>query len=125
MELSATAKVWNRAALESGGDAPLEGDRALAALLAVHGMIMNGGLDHALEVLDSDEWAAGIAAFCYFGLSEAASVLETATEAKLGLELLNSKYWALIPEDGTLVAAFEKKYFASPDVFAPLQVENA
>lgn len=125
MELSVTATVWNRAALESGGKAPLEGDRALAALLAVHGMVMNGGFDHALEVLDADEWAAGIAGFHYFGLTEVASVLEAATSAELGLEMLNSKYGALIPEDGKLVAAFEKKYLTSPDVFASLEAENA
>jgi len=120
MELSDTGKIWNRAALESGGEAPLEGDKALAALLAVHGMIMNGGIDHVLEVLDVGELAAGIAGFHYFGLAEAASVLEAATEADIGLELLSSKYAVLIPEDDTIVSAFEKKYVASPDVFAAL-----
>ena len=125
MELSDQSRVWNRAALDAGGEAPLQGDAALAALLALHGMIMNGGIDHALEVLDVAEFADGIAAFRYFGLDEAACVLEAATQADIGLELLNSKYGALIPDDGALVTAFEKKYAASPDVFAALEDENA
>jgi len=91
MELSITAKVWNRAALESGGEAPVERDRAFAALLAVHGMAMNRGLEHALEVLDVHEWVAGIVGFRYLGLTEAVSVLGAATSAEIGLELLNSK----------------------------------
>ena len=53
MELSDQSRVWNRAALDAGGEAPLQGDAALAALLALHGMIMNGGIDHALEALDA------------------------------------------------------------------------
>jgi len=117
--------VWNRAALEGGGKAPLEGDAALAALLAMHGIIMNGGIAHALEVLDVAEFADGIAALRYFGLDEAASVVETATRADIGLELLNSKYSALIPNDAALVAAFEKKYATSPDLFAALEDEHA
>jgi hypothetical protein len=32
MDLPVEARVWNRAALESGGADPREGDRALAAL---------------------------------------------------------------------------------------------
>jgi hypothetical protein len=41
--------VWNRAALDGGGPKPRDGDRALADLLLAHGLIMNGGLGHALE----------------------------------------------------------------------------
>ena len=51
MQLSLADQIWNRAALESGGPAAREGDRALAALLLAHGMVMNGGVGHALEVL--------------------------------------------------------------------------
>ena len=94
-------------------------------MLAVHGMIMNGGLDHALEALDPGELAAGIAGFRYFGLTEAASVLEAANVADIGRELLSSKYGALVPDDGTLMSAFEEKYVASPDVFASPQGWNA
>jgi hypothetical protein len=34
--------VWNRAALQFGGASPREKDAMLSALLAVHGLIMNG-----------------------------------------------------------------------------------
>ena len=125
MELSERDHVWNRAALEAGGAIPPEGDRALAALLAVHGMVMNGGIDHAVEALTAGEFAAGIAGFRYFDLLEVASVLEAAIVADVSWELLNSKYGALVPEDGTLVRAFARKYLASPAAFAPLGRVNA
>jgi hypothetical protein len=57
-ELSTADRVWNRAALDAGGSPPREGDRALAALLLAHGMIMNGGVDHAVEALSAEELAA-------------------------------------------------------------------
>lgn len=125
MELAETYKVWNRAALEAGGANPLEGDKALTALLAVHGMIMNGGVDHALEVLPALEFAAGIAGFRYFGLAEVAAVLEAASAADLGWERFNLRYAALIPADDTIVDAFRQKYHASPEVFAPPGSANA
>lgn len=125
MHLSERDHVWNRAAVEAGGAAAREGDRALASLLAVHGMVMNGGIDHAIEVLATAEFAAGIAGFRYFDLVEVASVLEAATVADMGWGLLNSKYGALVPEDAILVRAFERKYLASPAAFAPLGGVNA
>jgi hypothetical protein len=125
MELADRDKVWNRAALQSGGAKLLEGDMALIALLAVHGMIMNGGVDHALEVLSPPDFAAGIAAFRYFGLGEVAAVLEAATASGMGWERFNATYAALVPADDTIVEAFHQKYRAFPEVFAPLVSANA
>jgi hypothetical protein len=51
-------KVWNRATLQSGGAAPKSGDRALAVLLLVHGLVMNGGVHHALESAQTSELRA-------------------------------------------------------------------
>ena len=121
MELSDPNKVWNRAALESGGKAGLQGDRALSALLAVHGMIMNGGVYHALEALSAAEFADGIAGFRYFGLCEVANVLDAASIADMGWDLFDAKYGTLIPDDGVLSQAFEQKYTAFPNAFAPLE----
>jgi hypothetical protein len=59
-------QIWNRAALDSGGDSPLEGDQSLTDLLYFHGMAMNGGLGHAFEVLSDDEQAAAIDGFRFF-----------------------------------------------------------
>jgi len=125
MELNERDKVWNRAALEAGGANPLEGDKALAALLSVHGMVMNGGVDHALDVLPPSEVAAGIAGFRYFGLAEVAAVLEAASASNLDREFFDLKYAALIPADDIVVDAFHRKYRASPDAFAPLGSANA
>lgn len=108
MELNDRDKVWNRAALEAGGANPLEGDEALAALLTVHGLVMNGGVDHAIEVLAPSEVASGIAGFRYFGLVEVAAVLEIASASNLGWERFNSRYAALIPADDIIVEAFHR-----------------
>lgn len=120
MGVSDSDNIWNRAAFEGGGPTPLEGDVALAALLAVHGMVMNGGTDHAIEVLDAFEFAAGVAGFRYFGLLEAASMLEAAQMPQADHLDLNARYGALIPNDSTLVEAFKAKLLVSPAVFAPL-----
>lgn len=58
--------IWNRAALEAGGPAPGDGDRALAAMLAAHRLIMNGGVLHTVGVLDATAVAAACAGFEYF-----------------------------------------------------------
>ena len=70
--------VWNRAALEDGGPTPAEGDLALAALLRAHGVVMNGGVDHALEVLSAAELRAALAGYRYFGFEQIALLLEDA-----------------------------------------------
>lgn len=49
--LSDSDRIWNRAALENGGREPRAGDRSLAALLAFHGLAMNGGVSHATHVV--------------------------------------------------------------------------
>jgi hypothetical protein len=41
--------IWNRAALERGGAAPGVADRALADVLAFHGLVMSCGVLDALE----------------------------------------------------------------------------
>jgi hypothetical protein len=121
MELSYVDKIWNRAAMEAGGVAPLEGDVALAALLVVHGMVMNGGVDHALDVLDSTEIMAGVVGFRYYGFHEVADLLEdVAPGANSDFQEVNEAYWELVPMDSTLSDAFEEKFLRSPEVFAPL-----
>ena len=58
-------RVWNRAAMEEGCVSPRAGDRALSALLLVHGMVMNGGVHHALESVDPAELAAGADGYAF------------------------------------------------------------
>lgn len=122
MEHSRQDQIWNRACLESGGASPAEGDRALAALLLAHSIIMNGGVVHALECLSQWEISAAIAGFSYFGLAEASPVLSQAHDDSEGTEArLNRMYCAAVPSDETLAHAFRVKLLASPEAFAPTE----
>lgn len=117
MDLPVEVRVWNRAALESGGAEPREGDRALAALLLAHGLVMNGGVHHAVEVLSEDEIRAAISGFGFFSLAAVGRLFE---EAKtLDEEAANQRYWALIPDDEAIDRRFRVVFLSSPDAFAP------
>ena len=117
MDAAVEVHVWNRAALEGGGANPCEGDRALAALLLVHGLVMNGGVHHALEVLSQEEIRTAIAGFEFFSLSPVGQLLEVAQT--LEEEAANRQYWALIPDDARIQARFRILFQSSPYAFAP------
>lgn len=68
------------AAMESGGVSPGAGDRALAALLVVHGLVMNGGVHHALEWVQPTELSAAIEDYAYFGFDDVAAFLRGAAD---------------------------------------------
>ena len=106
--------------MDLGGPDPREGDTALAALLLAHGMIMNGGVDHALEALSKEQYAAAVRGFRYFGLSEAAAVLEKAAAGVPDAAALDVEYGRVVSDDGRLVHAFRLKLVASPEAFAPI-----
>lgn len=121
MRLQLRDHVWNRAALEGGGPAPLEGDIALAALLHFHGAAMNGGLEHAIFFLTAAELSSAIRGFRFFGLDHAAALPERARVAsEAQLESLQTLYGQVIPSDSTLVSTFHKKFASSPSVFASI-----
>ena len=127
VDLTEQDRVWNRAAMDDGGEEPRAGDRALADLLYAHGMVMNGGVHHALEVLTPDELKAAIAGFRYFSLGAVADLLEEGlTDETFGGDSgdaegrANRRYWALIPDDEAIVVRFEAVYASSPAEFAPL-----
>jgi len=114
-------EIWNRACLERGGANPAEGDRALASLLQAHGLIMNGGVLHALEVLSQQERANAIAGYRYFGLLGAAEVLaQTYAASDEAEEASNAAYSLAIGNDEVLAHAFRVKLLSHPQVFAPL-----
>ena len=54
-----------------------DGDIALAALLSVHNLAMNGGLLHSVENHSQDQIERAIAGYRYFGLDDAAAVVES------------------------------------------------
>jgi hypothetical protein len=119
--VSPTTAIWNRAALELGGSSPAVGDLALGALLLVHGAIMNGGVNHAFDCLDSTGIGAAIDGFRYFGLHDVAALLERALKADVEeRERMDAEYGRLIPDDDTLVQAFEEMFKRSPERFSPL-----
>jgi hypothetical protein len=99
MALSRDGLIWNRAVLEAGGPSPGRGDTALAGLMRFHGLAMNGGIVHALEVLSPAEFDAAITGFGYFDLAEVASVLGATRFARHNesrLEELERRYGSLV-----------------------------
>ena len=122
MSLSETDQIWNRAAMDNGGSSPSQGDRALSALLLLHGMVMNGGVEHATESLSPDEFTAGIEGFRYFGFTEVSKLLGSAVTAdETEFDQLDQQYWNHIPSDSTIVHAFESQLHSSPQSFSPLK----
>jgi hypothetical protein len=123
MALSRDGLIWNRAVLDAGGSTPGPGDTALAGLMLFHGLAMNGGIEHAFEILSPAEFDAAIAGFRYFDLAEIASLLAATRSARHNesqLDELQKRYDALVPTDAVLTAAFETRYRASPGDFAPI-----
>ncbi len=127
MNLSIADQVWNRAAMESGGNFPGPGDRALASLLLLHGFAMNGGIHHAIEILNPEDLAAAIDGFSYFGFDEMSLWLGSADSDPLLSEWThdtegpaNDRYAELIPDDATLTTRFAILYRERPSEFAPI-----
>jgi len=116
-------RVWNRAALESGGPTPREGDAALAAVLEAHGYVMNGGVLHAIECLGPERLRVCCEGYVYFGLREIASLFDgaaaTASETGEMEDALNKAYWAHAPDDGAIAERFERDIIANPERYAP------
>jgi hypothetical protein len=52
-ELSHADLVWNRACY--GRLRELPGDRSLADMIAAHGLVMNGGVFHAVDCIAAEE----------------------------------------------------------------------
>ena len=131
--LSDADRVWNRAALEAGGDSPADGDAALAALLAFHGIAMNGGVLHSVEFHSEAAIESALAGYRYFGLQEAAAVVEWTRTMHRESDLdadddlaesveieADDRYSAAVPSDATIVDAFEAFRREHPAAFSPL-----
>ncbi len=121
---------WNRAC----GEDPLRslpGDRALADMLYAHGLIMNGGVLHAIECLTASELSDAKAGYSYFGLEAVTSVLSRArahfeNDSDLGEHesQLDSQYIDLIRSDSVLVERFEQRLKLKPVEFASLRTRD-
>ena len=99
---------------------PAPGDVALASLLLAHGLVMNGGVAHAIECLSQAELAGAIAGFDYFDLREASLVFEQRPDSEAAEERLDMMYRAAVPSDQALAHAFRVKLVSTPSAFAPI-----
>ena len=99
----------------------MPGDEALAALLAVHGMVLNGGVGHVFDTLETQSRSAGVAGFRFFGFDAVARLLERAEGlSEEEREVLDREYAVSIPSDDALDVAFKRVFSQMPHLFAPL-----
>jgi hypothetical protein len=113
--------VWNRAAMRSGGPSPREGNVALSALLCVHGLIMNGGVRHAMKAVTKAELHASCAGFRYFGFSEVAELLEAASKDERRDKpegRLDGAYGELV-DDAAITDRFANHMRRNRELYAP------
>ena len=103
------------------------GDNSLRDALRVHGLVMNGGVHHAVEAVDEADVLAAAIGFEYFELQGVSDLLravlgdprlrewndETEEEA-------NRRYWEVLPDDRELVRRFELAFSRKPKDFAPI-----
>ena len=127
MKQSAADQIWNRAAQEGGGPSPGPGDHALASLLYLHGLAMNVGVHHALDMLNADELSAAIDGYSYFGFEDLADWLRNWATDPLLKEWTDQtetpaifRYAEYIPDDDCLVSRFEAILGDKPTEFARL-----
>ena len=127
MSLTIADQVWNRAALESGGESPGPGDRALASMLLAHGIVMNGGVHDALECLEPTELLAAADGYSFFGFDDVAAFFRGAADDPVLSQwtddyerAANQRYAEMVPDDSYLVARFEVVFREQGDQFSPL-----
>lgn len=124
--MSSLERIWNRAT-DNGGDG--DGDLALAAVLNLHGIVMNGGLLNALETIDPEELSEAKDGYRWLGLdsvadlivqveAEASQIAAGDAEAIDDLEVqADDDYYRLVPDDSALQDALEARYDEDPDAF--------
>jgi hypothetical protein len=129
--LSLGDQVWNRAAIDAGGERPGPGDSALAALLLVHDPVMECGVHRALATVSAVELSAAAEGYAYFGLSGVAAFLRGSSEDPVLSEwtkstevIANRRYAQMVPDDNHLAHLFERKLVECPEQFAPIRDGN-
>jgi hypothetical protein len=121
MRASDADGIWNRAAAHLGGSNPAQGDRHLAALLRVHGLIMNGGVQHAAETISPADISAAAEGFLFFGFEDVAMLLREVVESNdLDAELADKAYTEVISSEQVLSERFREVLSSRPHAFAPL-----
>lgn len=124
-------EIWNRATV-GGGDAPREGDVALAASLAFHGLVMSGGVLHAYEVLSAEELERAREGFMWLALPEVAQFMEDAARSIAEIDWdddaagdaleasTTDSYDRVLPSDQALEDAFRRQLDQRPEAFSPV-----
>jgi hypothetical protein len=135
-EFTQADHIWNRACTLDVARL-MAGDRALAALILFHGLIMNGGVLHALECMESEpqKFEAAMSGYRVFGFDHVADFLTVARSIAVvtltdddfdSLEAkLYGRYRDQIPDDSTLAERFEAYHRDHPEQFAPLSPNAA
>jgi hypothetical protein len=124
-ELTNVDLIWNRAC-EGDVAALSTGDRALAALLRVHGLVMNGGVLHAVECATPHEFDAAKAGYRFFGFDDVVVVLTKAkglVESGAELDSLEAEFdrrYSALANDSALFDRFAAHLARSPSDFSPL-----
>jgi hypothetical protein len=120
-------RIWNRAALERGGYSPLSGNRALASLLLLHGLVMNGGVHHAIASVGPENLVAATHGHAFFGLDDVAAFLRGMANDRVpsrwtanAEEVANRRYAEMVPDDSYLETRFQDVLREHPERFAPI-----
>lgn len=132
-------RIWDRAldamwvwATEGrpgpGPDVQWPGDVALHAVLLAHGVIMNGGVLHAVESLAPSQLVAAQHGYVWLGLTGVSDLL-VEVAAQLGstddesLEIRSDAVYAkLLPDDeASIETALRARVSSSPSAFAPVR----
>lgn len=129
--MDAADAVWNRAIADPAPDAR-SGDRALHAVLVLHGLAMSGGVLDAVTALSGERIAAASDGCRWLGLGAVADLIDSVqAEVRAGVlddddradaleASADGAYHDAVPRDLVLVDAFRLRYARSPSDFAPL-----
>jgi hypothetical protein len=119
-----TNEIWNRAC-KAGVPASTPGDSALESMIVFHSVAMNGSVLHAIEHFTSEKLEKVKDGYRYFGIGSVPDLISFAQasihegeDLEALEEELDDRYSAEIPDDTTLVQAFEVHYQRSPERYA-------
>ena len=119
-------RIWNRACIGQE-PASMAGDAALEAMLRFHSGAMNGGVLHSIECFSPESLDDIKDSYSYFGIDEISELISAAqaslqqgTDEEILAETLDLKYAEKIPDDETLIRAFETHYKSSSESYSPV-----
>ncbi len=119
--------IWNRGCSGELPDDLQPGDIALMDMLLLHNLTMNGGVLHAVQYLESEDFEGAIVGYQYFELDDVAEFLieaKSISESDADLELveaeLDQRYRAYVPDDSFLMERLKASLRSNPSDFAPV-----